>query len=78
VEVDSASVPTLCCAVSKGSATSFQVIRGNISVMTTLKFTYFFINEVNNILLKIIAKILQLEMRLFRITFRISNNESLV
>ena len=38
---DSAVVPKACCAM--GSATSSQGIRGYISVMATLKFTYFLI-----------------------------------
>ena len=35
-------VPKLSSADSKGSVTSSQGIRGYISVMTTLKFTYIF------------------------------------
>jgi hypothetical protein len=34
-------VPQVCCADSKGSATSCQGIRGYIFLMATLKFTYF-------------------------------------
>ena len=49
-----AVVPKLCSADPKGSATSSQGIRGYISVMVTLKFTYFF-NSKNNVLLKTIA-----------------------
>jgi hypothetical protein len=32
--------------VLRGSATSSQAIRGHISVMSTLKFTYFLVKEI--------------------------------
>jgi hypothetical protein len=35
-------VPKVCSEDPKGSATSSKGIRGYISVMATLKFTYFF------------------------------------
>jgi hypothetical protein len=36
-------IPKLCSVDPKGSATTYQEIRGYISVMTALKFTYFLI-----------------------------------
>jgi len=49
--------PKVCFADPDGSATSYQVIRGYISVMGALKFTDFF-NFMNNVLFKIIAELL--------------------
>jgi hypothetical protein len=57
-------VPIVCSADPKGSATSSQVIRGYISVMATLKVTYF-CNQKNNVLLKIILELLYLALCLF-------------
>jgi len=39
-------VPKFCSAYPKGPATSSQGMRGNISVMATLKFTYFLIQGI--------------------------------
>jgi len=50
-------VPKMCYADPKGSTTSSQGIHGYISVMATLKFTYF-LNKRNNVLLKTIMEIL--------------------
>ena len=38
-------VPKVCCADPTGPTTSSQAIRRYISVMATLKFTYFLLNE---------------------------------
>jgi hypothetical protein len=48
-------VPIPCCANPEGNATKFPGIRGYISVMAVLQFTYLLI-ERNNVLLKIIAE----------------------
>jgi len=47
----------VCSTDPKGAATCSLGIRGYVSVMAALKFTYLF-NEVNNVLLKIIVKLL--------------------
>jgi hypothetical protein len=44
--------------------------------MATLAFTSFFLNELTNALSKLIAELLQLAMRLFRMTLRVSNEET--
>jgi len=47
-------VPKVCSADPRGSATGSQGIRGYVSVMATLKFTFSFKSR-NKVLLKIIA-----------------------
>jgi hypothetical protein len=51
-----AMFPKLCSADPKGSINNTQGIRGFISIMAALNFTYFL--KRNNILLKIIEKLL--------------------
>jgi hypothetical protein len=67
-------VPEVCAANPEGSATSSQGIRGFITVMTISKFTYF-LNLMNNVLIKLIEERLQLAMCLFRLTLRISEKK---
>jgi hypothetical protein len=51
-----AVVPKLCSADHKGSVTSSQGIRGYISVMAAIKFTYFLLVKGTKLLFKIIAE----------------------
>jgi len=48
----------VCSAVPNGSATSFQGIRGFLSLTATLKFTYSFIKGIINFFFLIIAALL--------------------
>jgi len=60
-----AAVTQLFSADNKVSATSSQGIRRYVSLMTPLKYTFL---KLNNVLLNIIAELLDMAMRIFRMT----------
>jgi hypothetical protein len=64
-----AAITQVFSADTKVSATSSQGIRRYVRLMTALKFSSL---KLNNVLLKIIAELLELAIFLFRMTFRIS------
>ena len=66
-----AGVPNVCSADRMGSPTSSQGIRGYISIMAVLKFTYFKTKGI--VFVKNNREVFLFALCLFRMTFRIFN-----